>query len=134
MSTVHPSRGSLATSQHALLAALRWYLRVASAFLFFVSLVDGLVQGFNFLSLLAFNGVFLAVALGAFVNSLSKQVNWIVNAVFVLTWIGLSLSYLEVLHPGPPLIIQILTALMTLGGLIIVPLASRQQPSPSAAS
>lgn len=115
------------TTSGLFVSLLRWYMRIAGALLFLLLLVDGLTRGLGLLPMLAFNGVYFAPALAAIAGSFERRVNWLLAVVLTLQWCCAALAYLFLLAgpAGAPLPVQIVSATLALGGIIIVGLAWR---------
>ena len=107
-------------------SALRWYLRVAGLLMALLALLAGFSFG-NPLLAVATEAPFFVVGLGAFLDSFGKRMSWLLGAVLALVWCGIAFSFLFVLTGahGPPVWVPILSVLLSLLGLVIVPLAHR---------
>lgn len=126
MSTTPIAGSTTATVTGPFVSGLRWYMRVAGLLMVLLSLLAGTSFG-NPLLAVATEAPIFVVGLGACVDSFGKRMSWLLGIVLALEWCGIAFGLLFVFN-GPndaPVGIAIFSALVSLVGLVIVPLAYR---------
>jgi hypothetical protein len=99
-------------------------MRVAGLLMVLLALLAG-SQFSDHLFAVAAESPLFVVGLGAFLDSFGRRISWPLGAVLALVWCSIAFSFLFVFTgaAGPPVFVPILSVLLSLVGLVIVPLA-----------